>query len=47
MNTREAFEAALDEDPSDQVTRAIYADWLGQWAKNKPTLETLQADDLA
>ena len=30
MLTNPAFEAALDADPSDQVTRAVYADWLGE-----------------
>lgn len=28
MNHRDHFIAALDANPSDQVTRAIFADWL-------------------
>ncbi len=28
MTHRESFIAALDENPSDQVTRLVFADWL-------------------
>lgn len=30
MTDREKFEAAIDEDPLDDVTRKVYADWLDE-----------------